>query len=107
MHHSIVRPGSPGLRGLLGLRSLSLSRVALERTRRRELAELMAYHVLRHVHRNELAAIVNCNGVADEVRVNRGPAGPSAQDLLVIDLIHSHNLLHEMTIDERAFFRGT
>ena len=49
-----------------------LGRVALEDARRRELAELVADHVLGHVHRNELLAVVHRDGVADHLRNNRG-----------------------------------
>src|SRR6266536_2565776 len=42
------RPGLLGPRGGLSC----LGRVALERARRRELAELVAHHVLRHVDRD-------------------------------------------------------
>ena len=32
-----------------------------------ELTELVAYHVLGYIHRNELVTVVHCNGVAHEV----------------------------------------
>lgn len=37
-------------------------------TGRRELAQLMTYHVLGNIYRNVLAAVMNRDGVADELR---------------------------------------
>ena len=79
--------------------------MALENPRRRKLTELVADHVFRHVDRDELAPVVNGNSVADEVRVNGGPARPGAHDLLVVDLIHCVDLLGEVIVDEGTFFR--
>ena len=45
-----------------------------EKTRRRELSQLMAYHVLGDVHRNELVAVVYCDRVADKLRKDGGRA---------------------------------
>ena len=33
-----------------------------------KLAELVADHVLSYINRNKLIAVMNCNGVANEVR---------------------------------------
>src|SRR5271170_7462545 len=92
---------------LLGLRGgLSGARgVALEGAGSREFAELMTNHVLRYVHRDELAAVVHGDCVADEVRVNGGPTGPGAHYLLVVDLVHRIDLFCEVIVDERTFFR--
>src|SRR5438445_4020877 len=54
-----------GLGFLLGRRSLGT--VAPEQPRRRELAQLVPHHVLRHVHRDELVPVVHREGVADEI----------------------------------------
>ena len=88
------------LRGGLG----SARGVALEGAGGRELTKLVAHHVLRHVDRNELAAVMDGDGVADEVRVNRGPAGPGTENLLVVRLIHDGDLGHEVIVDEGTFF---
>ena len=44
---------------------LAVARVAVERARRRELAELVADHVLGDEHRDELAAVVHREGQPD------------------------------------------
>src|SRR5437879_1423066 len=101
MHHC-KRPAT-----LFGLcRGLSgTCRVALERAGGGKLAELVADHVLGHVDRDELAAVVHGDGVADEVRVDRRTAGPGAHYLLIVDLIHRVDLLGKVIVDERTFFR--
>src|SRR5260370_249890 len=100
IHAAKNGPELPGLRGGLSC----LGRVALERARRRELAELVAHHVLRHVDRDELAAVVNCNGMADEVRGNGRAARPGAANLLIVRLVHNVDLRHEVTVDRGTFF---
>src|SRR5215216_1798886 len=57
-------------------RDLLVGRVALERARHRELAELVPDHVLRHVDRDVLLAVVHGDREADEVRRDRGAPRP-------------------------------
>ena len=78
--------------------------MALEGAGRRKLAELVTNHIFSHIDRDELAAVMHCNGVTDEVRVDRGPAGPGAEDLLIVGLIHDVDLGHEVSVDEGTFF---
>src|SRR5690606_20814083 len=54
----------PGLRLLVR----ELAAMAPEQTRRRKLTELVPDHVLRHVDRHELVAVVHCERVAHELR---------------------------------------
>ena len=42
--------------------------MASECSCRSELAELVAYHVLRNVNRNKLVSIMNCDSVTHKVR---------------------------------------
>src|SRR5581483_9898732 len=87
---------------LLGLRRVrSLRGVSLERARCRELAQLVSDHVLRAVHRHKLLAVVDRDRVADHVRVNRRPARPGANHLLVVGRVHRINLRHQVRVDER------
>src|ERR1700678_398972 len=89
--------------GLLTLRRIaSLRRVALERARSRELSQLVAHHVLRAIHRNELAAVVHADRVADHVRMDRGAARPGADDLLLVGGVHRLDLDHQVGVDKRA-----
>src|SRR5258706_10872956 len=79
-----------------------LAAVTLERARHRELAELVADHVLGDVDRHELAPVVDGNRVADHVRDDGGAARPGLDDLLVALAVHRVDLLLEMAVDERA-----
>ena len=49
---------------------------------RRELAELVADHVLGHQHRHELVAVVDAEGQADELRQDRRAPRPGLDDLV-------------------------
>ena len=71
--------GAADRRGLLG----HLGRVSLEQPRRRELAELVADHVLGHVDRDELLAVVHRERVPDHLGDHRRSARPGLDDLLV------------------------
>src|SRR5262245_57993248 len=59
------------------------ARVRTERPRRRELAELVSDHRLRHVHGHVLAPVVDRDRVADHLRHDRRAARPGPNDLLV------------------------
>src|SRR5215470_15830431 len=89
--------------GLSGL----LAAVALEDPRRREFAELVPDHVLGHVHRNELAAVVDGDRVADHVRNDRRAPRPGLDDLLLAGRVERGHLLGEVVVHERALLDGT
>src|SRR5205823_1991219 len=86
----------------LGDLALLVSRVAVERARRRELAELVPDHVLRDEHRNELAPVVHREGEPHGVRRDRAAARPGLDDLLALSSARRRDLLREMTVDESA-----
>ncbi len=54
--------------------ALSVGGMAVEHARRRELAELVADHVLGDEHRNVLVAVVDAERQADELRQDRRAA---------------------------------
>src|SRR5262245_967114 len=56
--------------------------VTAERSGRRELAELVTHHVLDHVQADELPAVVDQEGVADELRHDGAVARPGLDRLL-------------------------
>src|SRR4051812_42425773 len=70
--------GTSRLGGGLGLAAA----VAAEGARRSELAELMTHHVLGHVQFDELPAIVDGEGRADEFRHDGAIARPRLDRLL-------------------------
>src|SRR5487761_11309 len=83
-------------------RDLLVRRVALERAGQRELAELVTDHVLGHIDRNVLLAVVHGDREADEFRRDRRAARPGLDRLFVVDGARGVDLLHQMVVDERA-----
>src|ERR1700678_4009551 len=65
-----------GLGGRLG----RFCRVTLKRPRGGKLAQLVSHHVLRHIDRNKLSAVVHRDGVAHHIRVNSRAARPGTKD---------------------------
>ena len=92
---------------LLGRRFLSVRAVFLEGARRGKLAELVPDHVFRDEHGIENLAVVDQEGVADEIGRDEGAARPGLDRLLHVGAGHSLDLDHEMVVDEGTFFEGT
>src|SRR4051794_33780180 len=76
--------------------------MAVEGAGRRELAELVADHVLGHQHRHELVAVVDAEGEADELREDGRAPGPRLDDLVAAAAARLFRLLEEVAVDERA-----
>src|SRR4051812_23918859 len=72
-----------------------------------ELAEAMADHVLGHVDRDVLLAVVDRDGVADERRKDHRRARPRLHDLALIAPVHLLDPPLEAELDERALLDGT
>src|SRR5512135_519824 len=81
---------------------LLVRRVPLERAGQRELAELVPDHVLGHIDRNVLLAVVHGDRQADEFRRDRRAARPGLDRLLVVDGARGVDVPHQMVVDERA-----
>src|SRR5512147_1839186 len=77
--------------------------VSLESPRQRELAELVAHHILGDIHRNMLLAVMHGDREADEIRQDGGTARPGLDRTLVVACPGGVDLLDEMAVDERAF----
>src|SRR5690606_28910126 len=54
-----------------------------------------------------LATVVHRDGVAEHVRDDRGPAGPSLDDCLLARLVERVHLLEQVVVHERAFLQAT
>src|SRR6266540_6816801 len=80
--------------------------VTPERPGRRELAELVPDHRVRHEHRHVLAAVVHRQRVADHVRHDHRSAGPGLDDVLGALLVLRFHLLHQVVVDERALLQA-
>ena len=73
---------------------LVIAGVTAERAGRSKLTELVTYHVLRYIYRNELVTIVNCDCVTYKVRGDHTRG-----------LIHSEHLVFQLNVDKRSFFQ--
>src|SRR5688500_14904315 len=75
--------------------------------RRSELAELHPDHFLIDGHRHELAAVVDIEGQADELRQDRRAARPGLDRGAAALVLSGFRLLQERQLDERTFPDGT
>src|SRR5207248_2747761 len=76
-------------------------RVAAERPRRRELAQLVPDHLLRDEHGHVLAAVVNGDRVPDHLGEDRRGARPGADHRLLARLVHRLDPAHQPFLHER------
>src|SRR4051794_11778512 len=109
MHCASLSARPRGWDGLLISASLRLlvGGMAREGPRRRELAELVADHVLGHLHRQEFVAVVDAEGQADELRQDRRAPRPDADDLVAARGPRGIGLVQEVSVDKRTFPDGT
>src|SRR5262249_34770104 len=96
---------SPRSRGARRRRALGLAvgRVAVEGAGRRELAELVADHLLGDHHRDVLVAVVDPEGEPDELRENRRAPAPGLDHVVTAGRARGLRLLEQIAVDERAF----
>src|ERR1700694_2446057 len=85
-----------------GALRLAIGRMAVERARRRELAELVADHLFRHHHRNVLLPIVDAEGQPDELRQYRRAPAPYLDHLMPTRGTGLLGLLEQIAVDEWA-----
>src|SRR4029079_910291 len=90
-------------RGRLRPDRFFVAAVPVEGPGRRELAELVADHVLGHVHRHVLVAVVDAEGEPDELRQDGRAPAPDPDDLVAAGAAHLLRLLEEEAVDEGAF----
>src|SRR5262249_24896451 len=83
---------------LLPLRLL-VGAVAVEGARRRELAELVPHHVLGHVDRHVLLAVVDGEGQADEIGHDRRAPRPGLDDLVTAAGARLLDLVEHVAVD--------
>ena len=76
--------------------------MAAESTRGSELTELVSYHILGYINRDELVSVVNGNRLTYEIRRDHACARPGLDDRLVA-LGSGDNLSLEFRIDIRSF----
>jgi hypothetical protein len=78
--------------------------VTLEIAGRSKYTQLVTYHEFRYIHRYELVAIVNGEGVTYEIRCNGAPATPSLQNgFLSFTLVDGADLAFKLGFHVRSF----
>src|SRR5439155_12912629 len=87
--------------------ALLVRRMAVEGARGGEFAELHADHVLIDRHRHKLAAVVDIEGEADELRQDRRTARPSLDRRALAVVLRGFRFLQKRKLDERTFPDGT
>lgn len=70
-----------------------------------KLAQLVANHVLGNVHGHMLAAVMDGEGVTDELGEDGGGAAPGLHDALLASLVQSLNLLVQGRQNVRALLK--
>ena len=81
--------------------------MSLEDPRRRELAQLVADHVLRDVHGDELAPVVHRDRVAHHIGHDRRAARPGLHNPLLARRVQRRHLLDEVVVHESALLDRT
>src|SRR5690606_34598253 len=87
--------------------TLLVGGVAGEVARGRELAELVADHVLVDGHRDELLTVVDVERQTDELRQDRAAPRPSLDRRAATLVLRFLCLLQQRQFDERTFPDGT
>src|SRR5437764_11050297 len=81
---------------------LPVGRVAVERAGRRELAELVADHLLGDHHRDVLVPVVDAEGEPDELRQDGRAPAPDPDHLVTARRAGRLRLLEQIAVDERT-----
>src|SRR5689334_8667155 len=106
---SCQRPSSASVPGLL-LPTAAFRRLAavpLEGAGRRELAELVAHHVLGHIELEERAAIVDGKPLAHELGHDGARPRPGLDGLAVSRVVGPVHLFEQSLVYVRALFERT
>src|SRR6185503_9263588 len=88
-------------------RDLAIARVAFERARRSELAELVADHVLRDEHGHVLPAVMDGDRETDHVGHDHRAPRPGLDRPAIVRGGSLRHLVEEVDVDERTFFDRT
>src|ERR1035437_6766369 len=74
---------------------------------RGKLTKAMADHVLGHVDRDVLLAVVDGDGMPDEIGKYDRRTRPGLDDLLLVALVHRLDAAEEPRLDERSLLDRT
>src|SRR5487761_1694413 len=78
--------------------------VSTKRSRGGELAQLVTHHVFGHKHLQVQLAVVNHEGVTDELGHSRASTSPGLDRRFIAGLVQSFHLHIQLGVDEGAFF---
>ena len=111
VRHDRLRLGVGDAARMIGLAHDRLARLSPEWPVKVRVGEnspnLWPDHVLVHLHRQELVAVVDAEGQADELRQDRRAARPDADDLVAARLARGIRLVQQIAVDERTLPDGT
>src|SRR3989442_9990417 len=79
--------------------------MAFERARERELAQLVADHLVADVDRDVLLAVMHGDRQTDEIRNDGRAARPGLDRALVLRGLRRLDFLQQVAVDEGAFFQ--
>ena len=79
----------------------------LERSRQRELSKAVADHVFSDIHTDKILAVVNEEGVTDEVGRDHRTAGPCLDRALLAGVIELVDFVEKRLLDKGSFFERT
>src|ERR1035437_9788771 len=88
-------------------RAFGVLSMPAERAGRRKLTETVADHVLGHVDRDVLLAVIDGNCVHDKIGKDYGRTRPGLDDLLLVALFHRLDAAEEPRLDERSLLDRT
>ena len=77
--------------------------MAFESSSRRKLAKLVSDHVLGDVHRDELVAVVDCDGLTHEIGRNHRSSRPSLDGNFLVGLLGLDNSFLQFVENIRTF----
>ena len=69
-----------------------------------KLTEFVTYHVFRDINRDKLITIMNCDGMAHEIRGYHRCSSPSLHNNFLAAFVHGKHLILELLINIRTFF---
>jgi hypothetical protein len=105
LSHDVQKPDTAlAKQGLTPTRSPFLGNVPPKGSGRRELAQLVAHHVLRDVDGNVTAAIVYGDGMPYHLRKDRRGPRPGLDDPFLAPTIHCFNPFQQFDLNVRSFF---
>src|SRR5262249_59319345 len=81
----------------------AVRRMAVEHSRRRELAKFVTNHFFGHQHRNMFLSVVDAESQPDELRQDGRAPAPDPDHLVAARRARCFRLLEQIAVDKRTF----